>query len=99
LHFGNGEAALTDLVLLQLTDLFRLGLIVALVLTMHRTAAVTGRLLPLALGVVFVAVIIPATTPSGSASLTDAVLAGLVSNVILLIPVLVVATLITRFRR
>jgi hypothetical protein len=46
----------TDLVLSQLGDLFRIGLIVALVVTMRRTAAVTGRVVPLALGVVFVAV-------------------------------------------
>lgn len=90
---------MTDLVLSQLTDLFRIGLIIALVVTMHRTAAVTGRFLPLVLGVVFVAVMIPATMPSGSASLTDAVLAGLVSNSILLIPVLAGAKLIARWRR
>lgn len=90
---------MADLVLSQLTDLFRIGLIIALVVTMHRTAAVTGRFLPLVLGVVFVAVMIPATMPSGSASLTDAVLAGLVSNTILLIPVLAGAKLIARWRR
>jgi len=90
---------LTDLVLSQLTDLFRIGLIVALVVTMQRTAAVTGRVLPLILGVVFVAVMLPATLPSGSGSLTDAVLAGLVSNSIILIPVLAGARLIARLRR
>lgn len=97
--FGKGDAALTDLVLSQLTDLFRMGLIVALVVTMHRTSAVTGRVLPLVLGVVFVAVMLPATLPSGSASLTDAILAGLVSNSILLIPVLIGAWLVARWRR
>lgn len=90
---------MTDLVLSQLTDLFRIGLIVALVVTMLRTSAVTGRFLPLALGVVFVAVIVPSTMPSGSASLVDAILAGLVSNLIILVPVLTIATLVTRLRR
>jgi hypothetical protein len=88
-----------DLVLSQLTDLFRIGLIIALVVTMHRTAAVTGRVLPLMLGVVFVAVMLPATMPRTSVSLTDAMLAGLVSNTIILAVVLPAAWLITRMRR
>ncbi|RQO54764.1 hypothetical protein DBR47_22105 [Paucibacter sp. KBW04] len=90
---------MTDLVLSQLTDLFRFGLIIALVVTMQRTAAVTGRVLPLAMGVVFVAVMIPATMPSGSVSMTHAILAGLVSNAIILMPVLAGAWLIARLRR
>ena len=90
---------MTDLVLLQLTDLFRIGLIIGLVYTMHRTAAVTGRVLPLVFGVVFVAVMLPATMSSASVSLTDAILAGLVSNTIILLPVLGLAAFITRKRR
>ena len=88
-----------DLVLSQLTDLFRIGMMIALVVTMLRTSAVTGRVLPLALGVVFVAVMLPSTMPKDSASLIDAILAGLVSNLIILVPVLAVATLIARLRR
>ena len=88
-----------DLVLSQLTDLFRIGLMIALVVTMLRTSAVTGRVLPLALGVVFVAVMLPSTMSRGSASLIDAILAGLVSNLIILVPVLAVATLVARLRR
>ena len=53
-----------DILLAQLFDPFRLGLIVALVVTMLRTEAVTGRWAPLALGVIFVALIIPMTTQS-----------------------------------
>ena len=90
---------MTDLVLSQLTDLFRIGLIIALVVTMRRTAAVTGRVIPLALGVVFVAVMLPATMPTGAASMTDAVLAGLLSNSVILAVVLAVASLIARWRR
>ena len=90
---------MTDLVLSQLTDIFRIGLIIGLVFTMHKTAAVTGRILPLVLGVVFLAVMLPATMPNASASFTDAILAGLVSNTIILAPVLVVAWLISRSRR
>ena len=90
---------MTDLVISQLTDLFRIGLIIALVVTMHRTAAVTGRVIPLVLGVVFVAVMLPTTMPSNSVNLTDAILAGLVSNLIILIPVLAVAWFTARLRR
>ena len=90
---------MTDLVLLQLTDLFRIGLIIALVVTMNRTAAVTGRALPIALGVVFVAVILPTTMPSSAASVGDAILAGLISNLIIVGPVLAIAALNARLRR
>ncbi len=90
---------MTELVLSQLTDIFRIGLIVALVFTMRRTSAVTGRVLPLALGVVFVAVILPTTMPSGTASLAHAIGAGLVSNVIILAVVLAAEQLLKRMRR
>ena len=63
---------MTELVLSQLTDVFRIGLIVGLVFTMHKTAAVTGRVLPLVLGVVFLAVMLPATMPNPSASFSGA---------------------------
>ena len=88
-----------DLVLSQLSDVFRIGLIVALVLTMHRTSPVTGRVLPLAAGVVFVAVLLPSTMPGDPDSLPHAILAGLVSNLIILVPVLVLARWLARFRR
>ncbi len=88
-----------DLVISQLMDLFRIGLIIALVVTMQRTAAVTGRVIPLILGVIFVAVMLPTTMPSSAVSLKDAILAGLVSNIIILLPVLGAAWLIARFRR
>lgn len=90
---------MTDLVMLQLTDLFRIGMIVGLVVTMHRTAAVTGRVIPLALGVVFLAVMLPVTMPVGTTNLTDAILAGVISNSIILAPVLALGWLITRMRR
>ncbi len=88
-----------DIVFSQLSDPFRIGLIIALVVTMLRTSAVTGRVLPLAMGVVFVAVILPTTMPSGTANLSNAILAGLVSNLIILGVVLVIAALVARLRR
>ena len=90
---------MTDLVLSQLSDLFRIGLIIALVVTMRRTAPVTGRVFPLVLGVIFVAAMLPLTMPGASASLTGAILAGLVSNTIILAVVLVATELIARLRR
>ena len=88
-----------DLVISQLTDIFRVGLIVALVITMRRTSAVTGRLLPLALGVVFVAVILPTTLPSNTVALGDAIVAGLVTNTVILGLVLAVEAVLQRLRR
>lgn len=90
---------MTDLVISQLSDLFRIGLIIALVVTTLRNAAVTGRVLPLVLGVFFVAVILPTTMPNGSASLADSIVAGLISNSIILVVVLGIAYLFTRLRR
>ena len=87
-----------ELIKTQLADPFRIGLIVALVVTMVRTRAATGTVLPLALGVVFVAVILPSTQPPTAVSLTEAVLAGLVSNTILLGIVLALALLVRRLR-
>jgi hypothetical protein len=93
------EFTLIDLVISQLADPFRIGLLIALVVTMQRTAAVTGRVIPLLAGVVFVAVMLPTTMPSATVGLRDAILAGLVSNVIILLPVLAAAWLIARWRR
>lgn len=93
------NAPMIELVLSQLSDVFRIGLIIALVVTMLRTSNVTGRVLPLAAGVVFVAVILPSTMPGGPDNLIDAILAGLVSNLIILGLVLVLAWWVTRFRR
>ena len=67
----------------QLTDVFRIGLIIALVATTLRTQTVTGTLLPLLAGVVFVAVIIPTTMPTTGPALR-AIGIGVVANLILL---------------
>ena len=93
------RVVVTDLVLSQLSDPFRIGLIVALVVTMRRTASVTGRFIPLVLGVVFVAVMLPATMPNATTSSVDAILAGLVSNSIILAAVLACVKVIARVRR
>jgi hypothetical protein len=87
-----------DLIQSQLFDPLRIGLIAGLVITMYRTAAVTGKAMPLALGVIFVAVILPVTNPKPPVTLTDAVLAGLVSNLVILAIVLALAVLLRRLR-
>jgi hypothetical protein len=69
----------------QLTDVFRLGLIVAMMATALRTRPVMGLTIPLLAGVVFVAVIIPATMQVGSPiPLVVRVGVGIVANLILL---------------
>ena len=90
---------MTDLLLAQLIDPFRIGLIIALVATMLRTAAVTGRLVPLAAGVVFVAVIIPMTMQAGRGPVWQAVAVGIVANAVILAVVMGAWTLLRRLRR
>lgn len=86
-----------DILLVQLTDPFRLGLIVALVVTMLRTEAVTGRWVPLAAGVLFVAVILPITTGAGAAEpLWQIVAVGILANVLLLSVVMAIRHLVLR---
>ena len=87
-----------ELIQSQLMDPFRIGLIVALVFTMFRTQAATGTVLPLAAGVIFVAVILPSTQGSGAVSLTEAIAAGIVSNLIILGIVLALAMIVRRLR-
>lgn len=88
----------SDILLSQLTDPFRLGLIVALVVTMLRTEAVTGRWIPLGAGVVFVAVILPMTTARGLAegAVGQAVALGIVANLVLLALVMAIRHLVLR---
>ncbi|NTT84716.1 hypothetical protein [Tabrizicola fusiformis] len=77
---------LSDLLLSQLADPFRIGLLLALIVTMQRTRAATGVWLPLAAGALFVAVIIPVTAQRAGLPLPlwQVVAVGVVANVILL---------------
>lgn len=75
----------TEIILAQITDPFRIGLLVALIATMLRTRDRTGTLIPLLAGAVFVAVIIPMTlVQSQGQAMWSAVLHGIVANAILL---------------
>jgi hypothetical protein len=93
-----GGRPVLDLIQSQLMDPFRIGLIVALVFTMFRTKAATGTVIPLAAGVIFVAVILPSTQGAGAASLTEAIAAGVVSNLIILGIVLALVMIVRRLR-
>ena len=78
--------SLTDLLLAQLADPFRIGLLIALFITMLRTQTATGIWAPLAAGAVFVAVIIPSTLTQGTQAvpLAQAIGVGIVADVTLL---------------
>jgi hypothetical protein len=81
--------AFTDLVTAALADPFRIALLAALVFTQTRTAGQTGTLIPLVLGVLFVAMMIPMTMGFDEAlGLPLVAGAGAVANVILLVPIL-----------
>ncbi len=71
-----------DLLQSQLLDPFRIGLLIALVATMLRNAPVSGIIAPLAVGVVFVAVIIPVAMQGGFDATRVGV--GIVANLIIL---------------
>jgi hypothetical protein len=87
----------SEILLAQLTDPFRLGLIVALVVTMLRTEAVTGRWIPLALGILFVAAVLPMTTGRASeVPFATAILLGVVANLVLLALVMAIRHLVLR---
>lgn len=81
----------------QLTDPFRIVLLIGLVYTMLRTRPVTGTLVPLASGIAFVAIIIPVTMTAGSGEpMWRQIAAGLVANSVILGIVLGVFTLYGR---
>lgn len=73
----------TALMVTQFTDIFRLGLLAGLIYTTERTRQQTGVLLPLIAGVVFVAVIIPATMPRSDVPLLQATITGLFVNAVI----------------
>ncbi|MDR7223242.1 hypothetical protein [Aminobacter aminovorans] len=77
--------AYLDIYLAQLTDPFRIGLLIALVVTAANTAPNLNRWIPIALGIVFVAVLIPYSFGSSDdVAKAFAVGVGLVSNITLL---------------
>jgi hypothetical protein len=74
---------LSALVMAQFTDIFRLGLLAGLIYTTQRTRQQTGVLLPLVAGIVFVAVIIPATMPVSGVPQLTATASGIAVNAVI----------------
>jgi MFS superfamily sulfate permease-like transporter len=70
----------TTLFTAQITDVFRIGLLTALMYTTENTKAQTGVVIPLLAGIVFVAVILPMTMPVAGVSTTQAIVTGLLAN-------------------
>lgn len=64
----------------QLADPFRIALIIGLLITSNNTASQIGRSIPLVLGILFVAVLIPTTFGSGEHSMMAVVGVGIVTN-------------------
>lgn len=76
---------LIDILVSQLTDLFRIGLMIALVITTRRNVPATGWVLPLIVGVVFVAILIPATLQTQATQpLWQIATIGVAANLIIL---------------
>ncbi len=85
-----------DLLAMQLTDVFRIGLLAALVYTTLRNRANTGVAVPLLAGLVFVAVIIPVTTTVLQEPVWRVIASGLVANAIILAVMWIAVSLIFR---
>lgn len=74
----------SQIIVSQFADPFRIILLIGLVWTMMRTRSASGTLIPLAAGIVFVAVLIPMTmTAANGIPAQDQILAGLVTNTVI----------------
>lgn len=74
---------LSELILTQAKDIFRIGLLIALIATMLRTQQQSGTIIPLAAGIVFVAVLIPMTmSPVPGFSIPTQIATGIAINTV-----------------
>ena len=71
---------LTDLILWQVADPFRIGLLVGLIVTAARTQGAGGLIVPLIAGAVFIAAIIPMTLKPAGEDVLRQVATGIVVN-------------------
>jgi hypothetical protein len=82
------EAPLAAIVVEQITDIFRIGMILFLVITASNTAPASatraGRAAPLVLGALFIAVLIPVAFHRDSPDLLPRILLGVPVNALLL---------------
>ncbi len=73
----------TALLVAQLMDVFRIGLLVGLIYTIERTRQQTGAVVPLLAGIVFVAVILATTLPVTGVPAWRSIVSGLVANTVI----------------
>jgi hypothetical protein len=83
----------------QLADPFRIGLLVALLFTAQNTSGALNRWLPIGLGLVFVAVIIPTALASESAPVGAEIGVGVVANAAVLAIMLAAQAIVERVRK
>jgi hypothetical protein len=87
------------LLTLQLTDIFRIGLMAGLVYTTARNRAHTGLVMPILAGLAFVAVIIATTMPLPNVPTVQAITTGSVANAIILTAMWCVLELFKKFKK
>lgn len=73
---------LVDIFRDQIIDPFRIGMVIMLLVTAARTSGAAGTLVPIGLGIVFIAVLIPTTMGDGLDTMRE-IAVGLVVNAIL----------------
>jgi hypothetical protein len=88
-----------DIIISQLADPFRIGLLVALLFTAQNTSGTLNRWLPIGLGLVFVAVLIPTALASDGAPVAAEIGVGVVSNTAVLALLLAAQALYERVRK
>ena len=88
-----------DLLISQLTDPFRIGLLVAMVYTARNTAAQAGQVAPVIFGLIFVAVLIPMTLGAGGIDKTTAMIVGPLSNAVIAAVIWGIWEIVARARR
>lgn len=91
---------MVDIVFSQLIDPFRIGMIFFLLMTAIRTRANMGLWMPLGMGVVFIAILIPLTTAAASpVNRFEAIALGIVTNALILAVLLAGWTVFEKVRR
>jgi hypothetical protein len=76
---------MVEIITTQLTDPFRIGMIFFLLLTAIRTRANMGLWMPLGMGVIFIAILIPLTTAAASpVPRLTAIGLGVIANAVIL---------------
>ena len=89
----------SDILIAQLTDPFRIGLMLALGYMTLRLRAQSGVLMPLVAGVLFFAVMLPTSMPIAGAERMQQMATGVVANAIIVSVLVAIWIAVERFRR